>query len=225
MKKFVAIAFCALLTVGAWAASAPDESWAKPRFDLNTQGTLVLPTGDNNADYTDALEFKGVYWFTSLLGAGVSWGFGDWFVEDEAIRPPYVLPAVEDDETDLAISTMPIGASLYLRPWVNGRFSLNLEAGVRYVYAWDDLVLEWDGETAGDDDVLILVEHEADVDNAWVGLLGVDLEYNVSSAFYMSLGAGYQFDLGDAEYSLWNGRENELSYEGVGLRASLGLRF
>ena len=225
MKKFSVFVFSALLAGAAGAANAPDESWAKPRFDLNSQGTFVLPTGDNNADYTEAIEFKGVYWFTPLLGAGLSWGFGEWFVEDESIRPPYVLPAVDDSETDLSLSTMPIGASLYLRPWTSGRFSLNLEAGVRYLYAWDDVYLEWDGETTGDDDVLILVQHEGDVDSAWIGLLGADLEISISSAFYASLGAGYQFDLGSAEYRLWNEPAQELSFDGVSLRASLGLRF
>ena len=44
-------------------------------------------------------------------------------------------------------------------------------------------------------------------------------------AFYASLGAGYQFDLGSAEYRLWNEPAQELSFAGVSLRASLGLRF
>jgi hypothetical protein len=225
MRRMITLLAIGLLGTRVGAAE-PEKSWTDPTFDLIGAATWTIPTGDNDADWLDAYEIKGVFWLTPKFGVGGSWGLGGWSIDDESIRPPYALPVLEDEDSTLSIATMPIGASLYLRPLIQGSFSINLEAGVRYMIAWDDVSVTLDGESpVTGDDIAIFISNDGDVDGGWIGLLGADFEFHVSSAFYVSLGAGYQFDLSEQTFRLWNEPPRELSFEGIALRAGLGLRF
>ncbi len=222
MRIGLAIGLLALRT----GAGETNKGWTDPTFDLLGTATLTIPTGDNDADWLNTYELKGVYWLTPRFGIGGAWGLGSWEVEDDSLQPPYALPVLEDKDTDLNIALMPLGASLFLRPVVENRFSVNLEAGVRYLFAWDDVSVRQSGDAPlTGDEISISISHDGDVDGGWVGLLGADFEFLVSSAFFVSLGAGYQFDLSDQTFQLWNEPPRELSFEGVAFRASLGLRF
>lgn len=210
--------------MAAMAVSAADP-WLGPRFELDGTGALVIPTGDNDSDLGGVMEFKGRYWLTSRIGLGVSFGFGGWSLEEE-VTPPYALPDLEDDDATVSLSTLPMGASVYLRPVVGNRLALNLEAGVRYLYVSDDIQVALDGETEiEDDDITINISHDGDADDAWQAVFAADVELKVTEQFFVGLGAGYQLDLSDQEYRLWDQEPRDLSFDGVVLRATLGLRF
>lgn len=224
VRRCIALVSVYVMAAGAYAATN-EVSWQNPKFDINGQGTWVIPTGDNDSEWVGAFELKGIYWASPRFGLGLSLGFGTWTTDEVEGVPPYSLPALEDDDSYLYISTMPIGGSLYFRPLVKKRYSLTAEAGIRYMAVWDDVNVELDGETeASDDDITIYIQHDGDADSGWVALLGLDFEYNIAGGLYAALGAGYQFDLSDQEYTLWDGEPQDLSFEGVAIRATLGTR-
>jgi hypothetical protein len=171
------------------------------------------------------MEFKGLYWLQPRFGVGLSFGFGSWWAEEDGIQPPFALPALEDEESSVTLSTLPIGASVYFRPIVQPKFALNLEAGIRYVAIWDDVTVLLDGETPTGDDVSIQIEHDGDADGGWIAVLGADLELNIASNVFLGFGVGYQFDLTDQDYTLWDGQPRDLSFDGIGLRGTFGVRF
>lgn len=225
VRSFIALGLVSMMTVGVNAVTN-EGAWHNPRFDIDGQITWVVPVGDNDSEWAGTFELKGIYWAAPRFGLGLSLGFGNWTADDIEADPPYALPALEDDDSHLYISTMPVGGSLYYRPLVNERYCLTAEAGVRYMAVWDDVNVELDGEAeVSDDDITIYIQHDGDADSGWVALLGLDFEYHVTGGLFAALGAGYQFDLTEQEYTLWDGEPQDLSFEGVAIRGTFGGRF
>ena len=156
--------------------------------------------------YDDGLMFDIMIrgWYKSGLGFGVAVGGGEYQAGGTA--GSFATSTVTPTKASGSIWTLPLGMSgLYQIPLGKDAI-LSFDAGFRFVYVHSDADLRAAQAGVG------TFKDEIDIENAWIGVLGLNYERQISDKVSWLVGGGYQFDLakGEAEWRGVNLGDNEL---------------
>lgn len=192
------------------ASSQENKTSIPQQVDLVGAGIFYIPKDDDDYDYGFGLEAQARFWLTKQIGLALSLGAASWQVKDQ---DGYYYDAymVEGVHVEGDLTLLPIGGSILLRPLKMEKLDLVLELGVRYVFADSDITAE-----VGAADIFgnwAYAYDTVDVDDGFVGLVGMELAFNVSKEASLFLGVGYQFDIskGDMTWMGYDIAENELA--------------
>lgn len=198
MRKYLfALLAALLLTPGARAEGA----------DVGLDLQISMP-GDGDYDLLDTgygLEVAFRRWFNPPFGYQLSAGYVNWQAGDG----DRVGSNLEDFSGDAL--AVPFGASLLLRVLDT---PATLEAGLRYVLM--DSEIEAFNSDAQD-------WVDVDIDDAVIGVVAVQTDWELSPHARLALDAGYQFDLSGAETETRIGPVHDTELQGFFLR--LGVRW
>jgi hypothetical protein len=165
--------------------------------------------------YDDGLMFDVMIrgWYENGLGFGVAVGGGGYQAGGTA--GSFTTGTVTPARAFGNVFTFPVGMSgLYQIPLGKDAI-LSFDAGFRFVYVRSDADLRATLAGVG------TFKDEIDIDNAWIGVLGLNYEKQISDRVSWLVGGGYQFDLakGEAEWRGVDLGDNEL--ESVFLRIGI----
>jgi hypothetical protein len=203
MKKCLCMLIFGLLVSSTACFAASSEIRLNPYY--------LIPGDDDTWDNAIGFEAQYIYWSTPELGFAVAGGIAKWEVNEYSYADPDIAFSV-----DGSMTTIPVGASILLRPSITQAAEITFEGGIRYVFINSDI--DFDAT-----DYSTYYWGEVDVDDGVIGLLGVDIAVPLSPKAKIGLGAGYQFDISKGDGSIEGIDIQENKMKGFYLR--LGLNF
>lgn len=167
--------------------------------------------------YNDGFLFDAMLrgWFDNGLGFGVAGGAGAYRAEETLSS--YDGATLLTIKASGNVVAVPIGMSALYQVPMGDNAILSFDAGLRYVLVNSNADLRATIVGTG------TVKDDLDIDNAWIGVLGINYERQITDRLSWLVGGGYQFDVSEGEVE-WMGidlGDNEL--ESVFVR--LGLVF
>ena len=205
----------------ATLALAVPGALANPHSELAVRGRFLSPDKTVDWDSAAGIDLQARFWQDSRIGIGLSLGFESWDAESELSE--------EEDEygyfgMDIGgrADLMPIGLSVLLRPGLSDRVSLTLEGGLRYVFVESDITADVAVEDAFG---AAFFSDVVDIDDAFLGVVGADLEIFLGDGVSLLMGLGYQFDLSDPSESFLGDDIGETSFTATSVNAGLSFRF
>jgi hypothetical protein len=113
---------------------------------------------------------------------------------------------------------MPIGLSVLLRRCLSPGLDITLEGGLRYVFVDANINVE---VTTEDANGLGGYTETIDIEDTFLGVLGVNIEADFGNGLGVLLGAGYQFDFGQPHEKLMGQDLGATSFAGGTVSAGL----
>ncbi|MBN1672750.1 MAG: hypothetical protein JXR37_17030 [Kiritimatiellae bacterium] len=186
----------ALIAAVSTALTATADVW-ESRDDVLLKFQGLSPAESEDWDSGAGLELQGRFWSGEDAGVALAVGLYSWratsdFVE-ESDDYGYAALTIDGDA-----SLVPVGISgLYKAP-LGESVSLIFEAGVRYVFVDSKVSADIYYEDYYGTDCL---KEDIEIDDFFMGVLGLSLEAQLDSGFFLQAGLGYQFDLGSPNES------------------------
>jgi len=164
------------------------------------QSDIVFDLSYHDPDVDDVYDFGLMFdvmvrgWYKNHLGFAVAVGAGGYQADGTAssLTTATVTPA----KTSGNIWTLPIGMSGLYQIALGKDAMLSFDAGFRFVTVHSDADLRATLAGSG------TFKDEIDIDNGWIGVLGLNYEKQISDNVSWLIGGGYQFDIdkGEAEW-------------------------
>jgi opacity protein-like surface antigen len=173
-----------------------------PAGELSGYFTYYFP-GAGDYDLFDrgyGVEVQYRHWFDAPLGWALSLGVATW----DAKSGSSDLGVPNFHSFDGSATLIPFGASGLYRLIDAPGFAATLEVGIRYVIVDDDI--DFKDSNRGD------AKQSMRIDDGVVGIIGVDVDFQLDERTALALGVGYQGDLikGDSSTSGASLKDNEL---------------
>lgn len=197
MRRLVVGLMAMILTAGAWAQTAQrgaemQTGDQKEIFsDLVADVVYFRPSQQWSGFYDDMYGIEAQYrlWFGANpfgLAASIGWMKANAREESANLIDPSL--GSFSGSADMT----PIGASA-LWKFVEGEsWRVNLEAGLRYVLINSDVEMKrYD----------LGITEQVEMENAWTGVLGFDVDWLLTEYFALFAGAGVQVDISPGEMS------------------------
>lgn len=212
MIKQVGLSFamigCGLLgATPAWGGVS--DGYGGSNFELAFDVRGLLPEKTEHWDSAGGIELQSIFWSSEYTAVAFSFGAQGWSAEEEMY--------VEVDEDSVLsyysegrASAVPLGVSLLLRLPVSEQVGLTVEGGLRYLYIDSDVEIDvYLEEVSGTSHVNDVVE----IDDTFLGVLGVKLDVPVSDFAWIYFGMGYQFDLGEPDEAVFGDYLDTTSFD------------
>ncbi len=198
-----------LLVLGSYALSA--TAMGQPVISLG--GVYVLPSDDEIWDDAYGIEARLIMWTSDHVGFAAAAGYQQWGATKKSLGTVRLLGGGSAD-------FIPLGGSVLFRGDLGTFASFMAELGARYVLVDADLSVYYArADFAGGGFVITEGEDKLSVDDAIIGLIGIDLVLNNLPVF---VGAGYQFDIDQSEAKLGIARfSRDVELEGFFIRAGI----
>lgn len=226
---------------------------------VRVAGEYHMPAEDDFWDDAYGVDIQFRYWF-GHIGFALVLGINQWNVNDGApidfvdnytlVRPLNIVEVEEIELEDVQFSgaiegdalMVPFGASLLLRPGLNERVNLTLEAGFRVVFSDSDITGEAVGAGVFVDTVTVSTgegsetkevitpaivgeDEDIELDQGVLLLAAADLEISITDDLKFFAGGGYKYDLHAME-ATWGDDGPEVGEAGLeGLYGRAGLQF
>ena len=202
-----------LLAVGAYAQQGESE------LALRFRG--LAPERSEDWDSAAGAELQWRHWGNANAGFALAGGVATWkalrdFVEDDSAAGYY--SSLIEGHAQMGS----VGASLLARGALGPGVDLVAEGGARYLFVNSDVTARTYSEdrsgARSSSDTL-------EIDDTWVGLIGLSLEAELSGALSLHGGLEYQFDLG-APHETYLGRDiGETSFSAASVVLGVTMRF
>jgi opacity protein-like surface antigen len=205
--------FIALVLVCAFVMTAG----AQTNTELRIQGLYISPSEDWDNSYGGEAQY--IYWDTMAWGIGFSVGTAKWDVSEDflSLRSISGVGGMEGD-----VSMLPMGISILYRTPINEKIAITLEGGAKYVLLSSNIkanAVVTNGQNT------IPVSGELDMDNAFTGILGADVDYDITQDISLFAGVGYQFDIQKGTVN-WTGAElGDAELKGTVVKGGIAFKF
>jgi opacity protein-like surface antigen len=202
----IAIVFACVFSAGA-----------QTNTELRIQGIYTSPSDDWDNSYGGEAQY--IYWDTMAWGIGFSIGTAKWDVSEDflSLRSVSGIGGMEGD-----VSMLPMGVSILYRTPVNEKIAITFEGGAKYVLLSSNIkanAVVTNGQNT------IPVGGELDMDNAFTGILGADVDYDITQDVSLFAGAGYQFDIQKGTVN-WTGAElGDAELKGTVVKGGISFKF
>lgn len=162
-----------------------------PKPDTLVRIQAFMPERTEDWDTGGGVELQARFWSSDSFGTALCLGFNSWTATSEFSESSDDIGSINTSIYG-DVTRIPVGVSALYRRNMSGRTVLVFEAGVRYVFTRSDIYAETVTEDAGGTSYL---KDKILTDNAFVGILGLNVETEMIDGMSLHLGFGYQFDL------------------------------
>lgn len=191
------------------------------RLEIAGFATGYAPRDNDTYDGGFGMEAQTRYWLTPWLGAGLAVGGAAYAVDEQDVQVREPGLSI-DTEIEGGVALLPLGISLFLRPYEDDTFTLTFEGGVRYVAVESDVELEYYESRPGR---WIYYEDTIEIDDGVVAVAAARLGMKLDPRISISAGAGWQFDLEKGDVELLGEKIGENELEALLIQAGVQVRF
>lgn len=185
--------------------------------EIRLYGTYLNPSDSKNFEKAFGGGIQLRHWLTDSIGFAVSGGASQWEIKEhsETFTDEFTTTSMRMSGRQ---GVIPIGCSALLRSKLSDRASLTFEGGVRYLITKSNIKLFVNN---GFYDETI----DLDTTSALAGVLGAELNTQLTDHFGLFCGAGYQFDIVAGEIEFINEKISDVEYSALFLKTGLSVHF